>query len=94
MNITLVMSSSITTTLIMAVGPTVGPAVAYSKPVLVRMNVPACGEVAGRRSGRGKAETREHRGEISPLMHACNTAIDSRLFSEPFVWVPEPSRCK
>ena len=40
MNITLVMSSSITTTLIMAVGPTVGPAVAYSKPVLVRMNVP------------------------------------------------------
>ena len=39
MNITLVMSSSITTTLIMAVGPTVGPAVAYSKakPV-VRMN--------------------------------------------------------
>ena len=40
MNITLVMSSSITTTLIMAVGPTVGPAVAYSKLVLVRMNVP------------------------------------------------------
>ena len=38
--ITLVMSSSITTTLIMAVGPTVGAAVAYSKLVLVRMNVP------------------------------------------------------
>ena len=31
---------ALATTLIMAVGPTVGPAVAYSKPVLVRMNVP------------------------------------------------------
>ena len=40
MNITLVMSSSITTTLIMAVGSTGVAAVAYSKPVLVRMNVP------------------------------------------------------
>ena len=37
MNITLVMSSSITTTLIMAGGPTVGAAVAYSELVLVRM---------------------------------------------------------
>ena len=41
MNITLVMSSSITTTLIMGVGLAVGAAVAYSELVLVRMNVPS-----------------------------------------------------
>ena len=40
MNITLVMSSSITTTLTMGVLLAVGAAVAYSKLVLVRMNVP------------------------------------------------------
>ena len=45
------------------------------------LSPPACGEVAGRRSGRGKAETREHRGEISPRMHACNSAISIADYS-------------
>ena len=53
MNITLVMSSSITTTLIMGVGLAMGAAVAYSELVLVRMNVPGadCSPIFGTSQG-------------------------------------------